>query len=356
MFPKFLTIVLKPIDNICNLKCKYCYARTEFGGYSHASDLKQLLIEEWFPILLKKLNLAPELKHVHFVWQGGEPLLLPKSVFEKAVFWQKILLRKDIKCSNAVQTNGLLLDKDYATFLTDMEIHIGLSIDGPEYHHNRKRFDSYETFTKVLDNIWNLSSWKIPFSLFFVIHEDNCQDAKSIMHFIDQVNPLNGVAFPPRFTSDTSFLKPDACRAFLIQLFKLWWPKRTVYISIFEHILEGLQGKVPVLCYLVGRCNSYISLDSQGNVYSTCEVHSSLKIGNILSDSIDSLKAYHYNMIQRCMTKFSNDSLFELLCLNKRYIYFQGKGCPNRLVKGKDPYTWVFAELISFIDELINKS
>ena len=129
------------------------------------------------------------------------------------------------------------------------------------------------------------------------------------MDFIVEMNPPNGVAFPPRFTSDISFINPKDCRDFLIQLFDLWWPHRPVSISIFEHILEGLEGRVPILCYLIGKCSSFISIDAKGNVYSTCEVRRDLKIGNILNDSMDTIKEQHRSRIQQCFDRFENKSL-----------------------------------------------
>ena len=352
MFPGHLTVVLKPIDNICNLKCEYCYAKNEFGQFQDNLEQSTISFEKWFPELLRKLSLANEIKDLHFVWQGGEPLLLPKYLFKQAVHWQKSLLREDITWSNAIQTNGVLLNNSFLDLLTELGIYLGVSIDGPDYKHNRMRFSSRKIFEDTLNNIYNLSARKIPYGLFLVVHEDNYKDTTKIMDFIADVNPQNGIAFPPRFTSKKSFLEPSYLKHFFFQVFDIWWPKKTVYISLFGHILKGLNNEIPFLCYLLGRCECFITINSKGDIHSTCEVHNNLKIGNILKDSIDVLRTRHKAKIEKCVSKFKNGNIFELLGSRRKYIYFQGKGCPNRIVEGKDPFASVFADLISYISKV----
>lgn len=353
---KFLNIVLRPLDNLCNLHCKYCNVQlqSELNKSPNFSFNSKSLAWEWLPLLIKQLNFLPELRTVVFTWHGGEPLLLPKILFEKAVYWQSKYLRKNLQWSNVIQTNGLLLNDKYADFLTNLGIHIGISIDGPKYKHNQFRFTSFKEFKILMNNIYSLRTLKIPYSLSMVVHENNYQDAKGIMNFLLEMKPQNGVGLPPRFTNEDSFLDPCCYRDFLIQLFEAWWPYCPVHISIFENIIDGLEQKAPSLCYLIGRCDGFISIDSQGNVYSTCEINYNLKIGNILEEPLEDLILRHNQKIAECLGKIENKRLFEILGLNIRYIYFQAKGCPNRLVKGEDPYMPAFAEVIHYIDKAVN--
>jgi uncharacterized protein len=350
---KFLNIIMRPLDNICNLHCRYCNVQSRFCKSINFSSKSKIPAWEWLPLLIDQLNDLPELQTVVFTWHGGEPLLLPKTFFEKAVYWQREKLSKNLQWINVIQTNGLLLDSEYIDFLIDLGMHIGVSIDGPEYKHNQLRFSSPDTLKTVMDNIALLREKDERYSLFLVVHENNYQDAKEIMQFFLKMNPEEGVGLPPRFTNENSFLNPQCYRDFLIELFDVWWPDCSVHIGIFDNILRGLHGKAPSLCYVNGRCDGFITIDSQGNLHSTCELDPRLKRGNLHENPLRQILLCHSSSIIENLKKIENKTLFEILGLNNKYVYFQGKGCLNRLVKGKDPYVVALSEVIRHIDRIV---
>lgn len=352
---KFLNIILRPLDNVCNLYCEYCNVQFAFHKYTDCSSHYEFSAERWAPLLISQINDLPGLQKVYFTWHGGEPLLFPKEFFEKVVQWQTQYLRKDLRWSNVIQTNALLLDNDCIDSLRNLDMHIGVSIDGPEYEHNQFRFSSPYTFRKVLGNIALLRDKDVPYSLFLVIHEANYRDAKKIMDFFHEMNPRVGVSLPPRFTHQTSFLDPGLYRDFLIELFDLWWPDCVINIGIFGSILRGLDHGVPSLCYLNGRCDGFINIDSQGNVYSTCEWNPWLKIGSLYEYPFKQIMVDHLSDIAHNLERIKNRKFFEILDFDTRYIYFQGKGCLNRLVKERDPYVIALAEVISHIDKTVHE-
>lgn len=167
-------------------------------------------------------------------------LLLPRKLLEKAVQWQSKYL-KHVHYHNFIQTNGILLDADTADFLNRIGFDVTISTDGPLYKHNQARCRSIKLFEKILNNVYTLKRKKLPFSLCIVIHEDNCMDVKDIMNFLLEMNPENGVAFPPRFNNVNSMLTPTLYGAFLFELFDFWWPKCPFSIGLFESIISGLK-------------------------------------------------------------------------------------------------------------------
>lgn len=75
---------------------------------------------------------------VNFLWQGGEPLLLGISFYQKALlFQQRFSGRKRI--TNAIQTNGTLLTEAWCQFLKRNHFLVGISLDGAADHHNAYR-------------------------------------------------------------------------------------------------------------------------------------------------------------------------------------------------------------------------
>ena len=66
-----------------------------------------------------------------FGWQGGEPTLMGLSFFQKIVNLQTKYCRARQRIENDLQTNGTLLNAEWAAFLKKHGFLVGLSIDGP---------------------------------------------------------------------------------------------------------------------------------------------------------------------------------------------------------------------------------
>ena len=109
-------VVTKPVGPICNLDCTYCFYLEKEKLYPAErswrmadpvleSYVRQYL--EWQP--------GPE---VHFAWQGGEPTLLGVRFFEKVVELQRKYAQEK-QVSNALQTNGTLLDDAWCEFFAE---------------------------------------------------------------------------------------------------------------------------------------------------------------------------------------------------------------------------------------------
>jgi uncharacterized protein len=69
---------------------------------------------------------------VIFSWQGGEPTLAGLDFFRSVVEIQEKYRKPHQRVLNDLQTNGTLLDDEWAAFLKEHEFMVGLSCDGPE--------------------------------------------------------------------------------------------------------------------------------------------------------------------------------------------------------------------------------
>src|ERR1019366_5611531 len=67
-----------------------------------------------------------------FAFQGGEPTLAGLKFFEKLVEFQQQYGRSGQAVSNALQTNAILLDKDWCNLFRQYQWLLGVSLDGPE--------------------------------------------------------------------------------------------------------------------------------------------------------------------------------------------------------------------------------
>ncbi|MFQ3621413.1 MAG: hypothetical protein SNJ78_10785, partial [Spirochaetales bacterium] len=74
-----------------------------------------------------------------FGWQGGEPTLMGLDFFRKVVHLQQTYGRLGVSVSNGIQTNGTLLTDEMASFFTEYNFLVGISLDGPADIHNQYR-------------------------------------------------------------------------------------------------------------------------------------------------------------------------------------------------------------------------
>lgn len=351
---KYLNFIINTLDNLCNLNCSYCYSRQNMEGKKITSDdFTNPPILKWFPDLLSGLNSLPSLEMITFTWHGGEPLLFPDEFYMNIVSLQKKLLNKRFIYNNVIQTNGTLLTKERALFLLKLGFDIGISIDGPDFVHNKERFDQKIIFEKLKKNLFKLSESGIPFSVFMVIHEGNVHSENKIFSFLKKLSPQNGVSFIPRFNID-SYLSPEKYSRFLKSLFDLWWPARKPYLAIFENFISGLKRKSPRFCFLINKCSFFVSLDSQGNLYSTCQTKDEVKIGKIGKSNLEKLLLIHLSKVKEITKGIKNKRLCDSLGGFSSYVCFSGKGCLNRLAGNIDPYIESFAKVIKHIEKNIN--
>jgi uncharacterized protein len=70
-------------------------------------------------------------KELYLAFHGGEPLLASKSFYKEAIAIFNSTLN-GIDVTYVVQTNGTLLDDEWCYLCKELNIQIGISIDGPE--------------------------------------------------------------------------------------------------------------------------------------------------------------------------------------------------------------------------------
>ena len=79
-----LTVIVKPTHN-CNLRCKYCYV-PDSAEQGLMDDITLANTIEKTVKYVGKVD-GPDNKNprTHFIWHGGEPLLMGINFFQKIV-------------------------------------------------------------------------------------------------------------------------------------------------------------------------------------------------------------------------------------------------------------------------------
>ena len=176
-------VLTKPIGPICNLDCKYCFYLEKEKLYP--GERKWAMSEEVLEAYVQQYIEGQDVPQVYFAWQGGEPTLLGVEFFQRVVELQrKYAGGKSI--SNALQTNGTLLDDRWCTFFKEHAFLIGLSIDGPAEVHDQYRVDKNggTTFEAVMRGLIFLQKHGVDFNTLTVVNRGNVDKPLEVYRFL----------------------------------------------------------------------------------------------------------------------------------------------------------------------------
>lgn len=130
----------------CNLNCDYCFVSKK--NESISKDVVENIYN-----LIAKMNCINKLS---ISWMGGEPLIKADTICDMSSTITSLCKKNRIKYYSRILTNGILLTKDVAKSLSDVNIkQVQVSIDGSKFVQKKRRSVSggIDTYKIVLDNI-----------------------------------------------------------------------------------------------------------------------------------------------------------------------------------------------------------
>ena len=120
-------LMAKPIGPLCNLDCGYCFYLEKESLFPAGKRFR--MSDDVLDAYVKGYIAATPASEVEFTWQGGEPTLVGKAFFERAVALQRRHANGKV-IRNTLQTNGTLLDDEWGAFLKREGFLVGVSLDG----------------------------------------------------------------------------------------------------------------------------------------------------------------------------------------------------------------------------------
>ncbi len=239
-----------------------------------------------------------------FMFQGGEPTLAGLDYFRNFVALEKKYSRAGLKIYNSIQTNGMLIDDEWAEFLSENGFLTGLSLDGNAELNDMNRVfpDGAGTFNKVIKAAKTLEKHSAPFNVLCVVTAQSARKAEKLynffknsgfryIQFIPCLEPLSS----PR--GDAAYaLTPEAYGNFLIRIFDLWQADiktgNAVSIRYFDNLINMLRGGMPEACGMTGRCCIQYVVEGDGTVY-PCDFYAldGRELGNIKTDAFGDMAA-----------------------------------------------------------------
>lgn len=293
--PQAFHIMTKPRGAICNLDCEYCYFLSKENLYP-GSDFR--MSDELLEIYTRKYIETQRVPEVNFAWQGGEPTLMGLDFFHRAVELQGKYRRPGMTIRNSLQTNGLLLNEEWARFFAQNNFLVGISLDGPPELHDAYRKDKggKPTHARVMKAIELLRQYQIDFNILCCVHAANAvrplevysylrdEVKTSFIQFIPIVERENETGFQEGTRVTRRSVSPRDFGQFLISIFEEWARKDIgrVFVQIFDVCLGVWLGEPSSLCVHSETCGLGLALEHNGDLYS-CDhfVEPRYHLGNI---------------------------------------------------------------------------
>ncbi|MFO1407783.1 MAG: anaerobic sulfatase maturase [Steroidobacteraceae bacterium] len=315
-------VMAKPAGSACNLDCTYCFylSKEKLAGGPGPGHMSDDLLEEFVRDYIRSVTSD----EVVFSWQGGEPTLLGLPFFEKVVALQRRYAKPGQRIENDLQTNGTLLDEDWARFLKANRFLVGLSIDGPKDVHDAMRPSKRgrPSWDDVMRGAGHLRRHGVPFNTLTCVHRYNAKRPLDVyrflrrelgstyLQFIPIVEPQNfkttapgrgdlsqaPVVDTPRAGPDhpLSVVTPwsvdaDEYGYFLCKVWDEWLARDVgkVLVNFCETLVAQHMGLPSQICVHGEFCGKGVVVEHDGSVYA-CDhyVYPEYRLGNVCDGSL----------------------------------------------------------------------
>jgi uncharacterized protein len=245
------------------------------------------------------------------LWHAGEPLVLPLSFYEHAT---ELLHRRnfaDIPILQSFQTNATLIDADWCAFFRRPNVHVGVSVDGPDFLHDRYRRtrQGRGTLQQVLRGMQLMHDHGVSFEVITVLTADSLDYPDELFDFY-VANSIRSIGFnveeiegPHAASSLQRAGTPDRFRRFLRRFLELARSADPpLLIREFDTSAAALLGARrygPGARTQENKPWAIVSVDCEGNftTYSPellgvpSSAHGGFTLGNVATDSLEAVMA-----------------------------------------------------------------
>ena len=332
-FARPFYLFAKPVGASCNMSCEYCYYLQKSNLYKNCHP--HVMTDKLLELFVKEYICSQTTQDVLFTWHGGEPLLRGLDFYKQVLTLQK-RYAGGRNVDNCIQTNGTLIDDEWAKFFADNHWLVGVSVDGTEDMHDRyrKMRGGEPSFHRVMRGVEALNRYGVEWNAMAVVNRYNAEKPLEFYDFFKQIEchfiQFTPIAEPQRLDISVT---PQQWGSFLCGLFSEW-VKGDVgryYIQLFDATLANWCGETPGICSMSPYCGHAAVIEWNGDVYS-CDhfVAPEYKLGNILQQGLPSMV---YDEQQQRFGKQKSEAL-PSQCINCKWLFACWGECPkNRFVK-----------------------
>ena len=291
------SVLVKPSGPDCNLNCSYCFylGKADLFPETRQHRMSDQVQEEMIRQVMQQSGNA-----VSITWQGGEPTLMGLDFYKRAIELEMKYGHGQV-VDNGLQTNGTLIDPEWAGFLKKYNWLVGMSLDGPEHIHNhyRKYNTGKGTHQKVEENLRMLLGSGVAVNVLATLNDYSVQFPDETYNYFKSLG-LTWMQFIPIVETDPldpSRAAPFSVSAkaygeFLVRMFDLWTTdfkngQPTTHVRHFDSVFYPYVGLQAPECTMHKECGPYVVIEHNGNVYS-CDffVGPKWKLGNVMNNKI----------------------------------------------------------------------
>jgi uncharacterized protein len=310
--PRAFHLLAKPTGAVCNLDCSYCFFLSKEMLYPGSRfRMADELLEAYVKQLIEAHAGVPE---VAIAWQGGEPTLMGVDFFRRSLELAEVYLQPGQRATYTIQTNGTLLDEEWAAFFKDNDFLVGISIDGPRELHDTYRVNKggKGSFDQVMHGLSFLNDAGVEWNALTTVHAVNGDRGREVYSFLrdecgarfiqfipiiervaeaaeDGTVPWESWRDRPLYVQEGEVVTGRSVSAaqygrFLVDVFEEWVRRDVgeVYVQMFDVALANWVGEPPGLCIHSETCGLALALEHTGDLYS-CDhfVEPRYLLGNI---------------------------------------------------------------------------
>jgi len=347
-----LSMLIKPASSLCNLRCKYCF----YADVSENRDIASngVMTEDTLDCFVHRIS--EELKDggtANISFQGGEPTVAGLSFFQ--MFAEKLDVYPQITVNWSMQTNGTLLDEEFAQFLHDRKFLLGVSLDGYQSMHDKNRYDAQKrgAFYRVLKGIDLLKKYKVDFNILTVVTHDLSRHPKALFDFYKKhhFDYIQLIPCLPELNGDDRGLAllPQDYASFYKTFFDCWKKDMEkggqMSVSLFENLAGMIQGIPPYQCGYIGKCVTQFVIESNGDVY-PCDFYC------LDENCLGNLKEYSFSQMkesQRAKDFIASGNCKKDPCNNCQFIPVCNGGCRRQNVCWLTDDQCAYQEVLNYI-------
>ena len=291
------SVMAKPVGSRCNMRCSYCYyLNADRAGQSMKQP--RMTDETLERFIRQYIEASPE-PEACFVWHGGEPTLAGLDFYRLAVDIQKHCLPENQICRNNIQTNGMLLNDKWCSFLSEARFDVGLSIDGTQWIHDQYRKDlgGGSAYAASANAVRRLREHGIQPDLLCAVTSTAAKEPLAVYRALRNLN-TGWIQFIPIVRRGPGGeLTPDSVTGesygeFLCAVFDDWSLNDLgrLDVQLFAETARICAGGAAGLCWMAPVCGRALIVEVDGGVYS-CDhyVTPEHRIGDIYASHLGEL-------------------------------------------------------------------
>ena len=295
-----LSLLIKPASGNCNMRCRYCFYADELDNREIRSYGK-MSVDTMHTIVDKAMEYGDYECTIAF--QGGEPTLAGLDFYRDLVAYVTVHENpKKLKIHYALQTNGYLINEEWAAFLGENHFLVGVSLDGLKEIHDRYRLDAAGkgTYQRVISAIRLLEKHQVEYNILTVVTAATARNGQKIYNYfkknhfgyqqyIECLDPIGEEPGQHEYS-----LTPEKYGEFLKSMFDAWYLDMRsgtyVYNRYFENLMMIMAGQQPESCNMRGVCGKQWVFEADGSVY-PCDFYAldQWRLGNIQENSFEEM-------------------------------------------------------------------